>query len=64
MGLTDDLHAKRPGEWKPEDITGLQAKYRRTHFDHFNGVKLRPQRRKRIRGVLYVWKFGKWRKCE
>lgn len=62
MALTDDLQAKRPGEWTQSDINALQSKYRRTHFDHFQGLKLNPQRRKKIKGMWHVWKFGAWRR--
>lgn len=61
MALSDDLQAKRPGEWTQDDIGSLQRKYKRTHFDHFNGVDLKPQRRRKIKGVTHVWKFGAWR---
>ena len=63
MGLTEDLQAKRPGEWTQEDIRGLQHKYRRTHFDHFNGARLkrlRNGRRRRINGTTYIWINGEW----
>ena len=64
MSLVDDMQSKRPGEWTQDDIHSLQSKYRRTHFDHFNGVQLKPQKKKKIKGVLHVWKFGRWRKAE
>lgn len=63
MGLTEDLQAKRPGEWTQDNIDGLKRKYSRIHFDHFHGLELKPQKQRMIGGVLYVWKFGKWRKA-
>lgn len=40
MSLSEDMQAKKPGEWTSDDISALQRKYRRTHFDHFSGVQL------------------------
>lgn len=37
MALTDDLNAKRPGEWTQGDIDSLKSKYKRIHFTHFSG---------------------------
>lgn len=54
------MHSER--NWDQEKFSGLMQQARRIHFDHFNGVTLKPQRRKQIRGVWHVWKFGKWRK--
>lgn len=34
------MNAKRPGEWTPDDISALQRKHGRIHFDHFSGVDL------------------------
>lgn len=65
MGLTEDLQAKRPGEWTQEDIRGLQHKYKRTHFDHFKGPDVKLKRLKngscrRVNGTTYIWMNGEW----
>jgi hypothetical protein len=53
-----------PGSWTQAQIDALKQKHSRTHFDHFRGLQLKPQRRLKIKGVWYVWKFGKWRRME
>lgn len=65
MGLTEDLNAKRPGEWTDDDVKGLQKKYSRTHFTHFKSAgrklkRLQDGTRRKINGVVYVWKNGRW----
>jgi len=60
MTLQEDMDSKK--NWTQGEIDALKSKYRRTHFDHFNGLDLKPQRRKVVRGVVYVWKFGQWQK--
>jgi len=61
MTLQKDMDSKR--EWTPGEIDGLKQKYSRTHFTHFTMPRtLKKQRRKVVRGVVYVWKFGKWRR--
>lgn len=60
MTLQDEMDSKQ--NWTQEEINALKYKHRRTHFDHFHGLELKPQRRKKIGGVWHVWKFGKWRK--
>lgn len=60
MTLQDEMDSKQ--NWTQEEINALKYKHRRTHFDHFHGLDLKPQKVKIIRGERYVWKFGKWRK--
>lgn len=56
----EQMHSER--NWDKEKFAGLMQQGARIHFDHFGGLQLKPQKRRKIRGVVYVWKFGKWRK--
>ena len=62
MTLQNDMDSKR--NWTQGEIDALKSKYRRTHFTHFKGVgklkRMRNGTRKRINGVMYVWKDGRW----
>lgn len=63
MGLTEDLQAKRPGEWSQADIDALKAKHRRTHFSHFPASIRRGKMYDFSKDPDYIQvKPGVWRK--
>jgi hypothetical protein len=48
-------------KWTQEQIDGYKQKHSRTHFTHFQMPrKLRPARRKKIKGKWHIRLFGRW----
>lgn len=67
MTLQQDMDSKR--NWTQGEIDSLKSKYKRTHFDHFPALGVQLKRRKdgdqrTVNGTRYMWRSGKWRKCE
>ena len=59
MTLQQDMDSKL--KWTQGEIDALKSKYKRTHFNQFNGLDLKPQRFKIIFGKRYVWSLGRWK---
>lgn len=57
MALLDDMNSQR--DWSQADINALKGKYKRTHFDHFQGVDTSHIRTTRDNGYVWVRKDGK-----
>lgn len=46
------------------EYTGSVGFEKKLHQTHFQGVPLKPQKIKVVRGIEYVWLFGEWRILE
>lgn len=51
-------------EWSANNENGDGRRMDNIHHYTFQGVSLKQQKKKVVKGVPYVWKFGKWRKAE